>query len=205
MDQKVSRAKLKLASTECDLTELKLAAEQFIELAGSKGAAHRLIKAANAKAKSGRHKGLQYRRIDAHLLWLVKLLRFQWMFCLARGSRLPTRHALIKKIVYLFWDHKARTSFSIRSFGPPGSSPDAAVKRLLSRRPLPLRDIADSKDFRDFGFVRTCQDPLSLGGENGLYYYPPPELWEEFHRARPELQLLPKVDAANRSEKLGRN
>jgi hypothetical protein len=181
MDRKVSRAKLRLASTECEFTELELAAEQFIKLAGSKGEAHRLITAANAKAKSGRHKGLPYRLIDSRLLSLAEGLQLEWFLRLPCG-RPPTRHRLTKKIVELCWQEDGgvedrmgrrrgcwnREVCERLALGPArlGTHPDATVKRLDGRRPLLIRGITgiDCKYFREFGFLGTPCDPLCSGG-----------------------------------------
>jgi hypothetical protein len=185
-------------------------AELLIEAAGGKEKAIRRIRAVKTKGKVGRPKGLPYRQVDAQLLWLVNSLRWEWMSRLPQGKRLPTRHAIIKRIVDLAWDDLevcARLALPYRL----GSDRNATVKRLLGRRPQPIRGITDSrgidsKDFSDFGFVGTPRDPLGSGGVIGPYYSPPSELWEEFHRAQPGRRLLPDdVNATNRSKKLPGN
>jgi len=72
----------------------KLAAEHFIEIAGSKAEAYRLIHAAKVRGSSGRP--TKYFAADAHVLYAVEMLEREYR---RAGVKPPKRRALIKKEV----------------------------------------------------------------------------------------------------------
>ena len=70
------------------------AAEHFIEIAGSKAEAYRLIHAAKVRGSSGRP--TKYFAADAHVLYAVEMLEREYR---RAGVKPPKRRALIKKAV----------------------------------------------------------------------------------------------------------
>ena len=70
------------------------AAEHFIEIAGSKAEAYRLIHAAKVRGSSGRP--TKYFAADAHVLYAVEMLEREYR---RAGVKPPKRRALIKKEV----------------------------------------------------------------------------------------------------------
>jgi hypothetical protein len=79
------------------------AAERFIEIAGSKREAHRLIDATQStKGRSGRPKGSPNFAADAAVLFDVERLENEYR---RAGGKVPKRRRLIKEVVSLNFDN----------------------------------------------------------------------------------------------------
>jgi hypothetical protein len=158
-----------------DLGDERALAERLVKVAGSKRRAHVLIDRACARGEPGRRKGrsLQYEQVDTHLLWVVQKLRCEYRI---RSRTVPSRHALIVKVVNFFWDHGWEVWFICRL----GASKKAAVDRLrTSERKPPANYAVGMWTFAHVGLG--TRDYTS-------------ELFEEIHRRHPDLQLLPPND-----------
>jgi hypothetical protein len=130
----------------------------------------------------------------------------------ATGKRPPTQHALLTKIVDLCSEPVAAQVFGM-SFDFPynNSRKHSVVKRLLSRRSelAVLRGLGEVEgrfrlmhEFlaRSEGRFRLMD--LPKGSDRGfLGFWPSSEVWENAHRLRPDLHMLPDAKTANRSEK----
>jgi hypothetical protein len=191
--------------------QLLLQAEGFIKAVGSKREAKRYIEAAKVQGKPGRRRGLQYHHIDHQLLWLVACLRMEYRVRGLRDEAEPSKQALITKIVNLcLCDPNACARFGVP--GHLGADEDAIIRRLCGR----FRDhdaaIGPNKDLVAKGLYDWTR--VMFGDDDAVTFWsaperrgkptwwgvftPPSELWQEFHRQRPELRLLPNdVDAAN--------
>ncbi len=191
MDRPIPRAKRKLAPLERESAELDLAAEQFIELAGSKRAAIVAIRRVPTKFR-GRQKGskgLRYLRADAQLLWLVNCLQAEWH---SRGR--ITRNQLITKIVELV-DCRLDEATATRLIGRWNSRwGKPSVAKLLGcgdysihGKEGTVRRLRGRKLFAG-GFMGNSMADLKVGV---TYYSPPAGLWKALDQQWPDLHLLP--------------
>jgi hypothetical protein len=139
-----------------------------------------------AKGKRGRPVGLKYQEDDQQLLLLAAALQIEWGKRVPE-ERLPTRFALLTKIVDLSWDYEACKIAGIPC-NRPGPRKSSVVKRLMSR----LQTVTIyAKDFpRGKVAIPLMKPPKGL--DRGVVgFRPPPEMWENVHRLRPDLRLLP--------------
>jgi hypothetical protein len=120
------------------------------------------------------------------LLILAAALLIEWG---KRGHALPSSYALLTKIVDLCSDREACKIFGM-VFGQMGASKKSVVKRLIERtKTITLY----AKDFpTEKVALPLLRPPKNWSGETTLAgYWPPSEAWEDVHRLRPDLQLLP--------------
>jgi hypothetical protein len=205
MDQPIPQKKPKLAPTDHELTKLELAAEEFIELAGSKRAAKRAIDRAETKGKKGRPEGLPYLQVDAQIVWLVAYLQREWE---VRCGTIPRRHALTKSVVELCWRNpptRLSVGRDLLRCGDLGGADEqlAVIKRVLGRKLL-WAAVADQDDVVRRAHVQArfarhaneISPSLVIKTEKGEQriktYSPPLALFEALHQQAPKLRLLPR-------------
>jgi hypothetical protein len=155
--------------------------DEMIERFGVDEAVRR-IKARKAKGP-GRPKGLAYLQTDAWLLTLTYALAIEWE---KRQKHLPpndrrylTKPERLKKIIYVCSEHP-EIAHRLRVISGLDATKNSVMKRVLTRSclALPLMD-----EFH------VAEMELAKGTRPAAW--PLPEDWEEVHRARPDLQLLP--------------
>jgi hypothetical protein len=141
-----------------------------------------------AKGKRGRPVGLKYHEIDQQLMVLASELGIEWE---TRGRPRPSKHALLTKIVDLCWDREACEIFGMW-FDPLGPSKASVVTRLMGRKCFPDEMTSDPNKLSFVTRLMRESLPDGMTWEGGFYSLATPsEAWEEVHRARPDLQLLP--------------
>jgi hypothetical protein len=167
------------------------------KLIGSVGAdeAVRRINARKAKGQVGRPKGFAYLEIDTRLLQLDYALKFEWEHRLPKSDgRQLSQHARLTKIVDLCWDPEMAKKFGV-NFGHH-TDQISVVKRLSTREGVVW---ASNDGTRIHVFLRTGRTKEEREIEIRDYCMssltwisvPRPEDWEDAHRRRPDLGLLP--------------
>ncbi len=164
-------------------TDAEALANELVEMVGHEEAS-RLTK---PKSKLGRPEGLKYQKVDQQMLLLAAALLIEWEKRL--GKRVPlARHALLTKIVDLCLDDEA-CKIAGMWFVNLGPSKRSIVARLLTRQATLYGDRAEA-------LIPMMKPPK--GSDRGMLgMWPSPEVWEDVHRLRPDLGLLPS-DAKHR-------
>jgi hypothetical protein len=141
-----------------------------------------------AKGKRGRPVGLKYHEVDQQLMVLATELGIEWE---TRGRPRPSKYALLTKVVDLCSDREACEIFGMW-FAPLGPSKASVVTRLMGRKCFPDEMTSDPNKLSFVTRLMRENLPDGMTWEGGFYSLSPTsEAWEEVHRARPDLQLLP--------------